>query len=228
MPYAHTCGSDFCYAGSRTCAANIRHHITAITFFFVVSFFFVGSTVSKHELVERASIVFRLHVEHGWDFHTIAERLTEGLIYGGRHVQYQCTWQQCKNDYNRILDAEAFLPSADEVQAARQDQLARCQMLKRALTENASKGDVSSVHAYIRVLEHEAKLLGLNQPQYAQTGTQPLLVALGMISSEQVSKLVADAVAPLPQQTEADMIIDAQLSTSTSAEPVSIEQNTSS
>jgi hypothetical protein len=92
--------------------------------------------------------------------------------------------------YLRALDAEVNL-KADERDAWRREQAARCDRLIRALWPQAMNGDTKAHGAITRHLERQARLLGLDAPTRVQVDDgltaeiEGLLAEMGRLEREQ-------------------------------------------
>lgn len=129
-----------------------------------------GRTSSPHGYTEteielRRTLVFRLRSERRMSYRQIAAALASGTVGpDGKEVKFTISPKQVRNDYWHVMRESGYTPDPDAVENYRAEQLEQCEQIKAGLRATAFAGDDKAANAYLRTLDHEAKLLGLYVP----------------------------------------------------------------
>lgn len=114
------------------------------------------------DLALRETLVFRMRAERRMSFREIADALGRGTIGpDGKPLDFKVSPSMVHADFWRVMEREGWLRAPEEIERYKAEQLQECALLKRGAASGAFSGDVKAMGAYLRVLEHEARLLGL-------------------------------------------------------------------
>jgi hypothetical protein len=129
--------------------------------------------LSDTELTMRRTLVFRLRVE-GCTFREIARRISEGVeTAGGQVVRFDLSSSNAQRDFWIVMQEAGFVLSPEEVETFRRRESARLSLVRGSVESRLARQGWRSardVHALVRLVEVEAKLLGLHDSAGPSTG----------------------------------------------------------